>query len=81
MALNPGPGHRRIACPLCGKGTIRLAVDSAALQCSRLKWKHDGFSGGHCTFITREYDSIPLKPGERLVICDFTPFAFTSLAE
>jgi hypothetical protein len=57
-----------------------MASDTAALQCSQLKWAHDGFSGGHCTFTTRDYSSVPLNPGETLVIRDFTPFAFTSAA-
>ena len=81
MALNPGPGHRRIPCPLCPNGTIRMAPDSAALRCSNLKWTHDGFSGGHCTFTTRDYSSVPLEPGERLVIRDFSPFAFAPPTE
>ena len=77
MAFNPGLGHRRIPCPLCGKGTIRKAPDTAALRCSNLKWEHDRFRGGHCTFTTRDYATIPLEAGERLVIRDFTPFAYT----
>ncbi|MEV5129283.1 hypothetical protein AB0K87_01970 [Streptomyces sp. NPDC053705] len=77
MAFDPGPGHRKIRCPLCGEGTIRLATGTAELQCSKLKWSHSGFSGGSCTFATRDYTSIPLEPGERLVIRDFSPFAYT----
>lgn len=76
MTLNPGPGHRRIPCPLCDEGVIRMADDSGTLHCSRLKWEGDGFSGGHCTFTTRDRTTIPLKAGERLVIRDFTPFAY-----
>ncbi|WP_327359776.1 hypothetical protein [Streptomyces sp. NBC_01304] len=81
MALNPGPGHRRIPCPLCANGIIRMASGGGTLQCSNLKWKHSGFSGGHCTFTTRDRNSIPLKPGERLVIRDFSPFAFARPAD
>jgi hypothetical protein len=52
-----------------------MATGTARLQCSRLRWSHDGFSGGHCDFATRNREDIPLEPGERLVIVDFTPFA------
>lgn len=77
MALKPGPGHRRIPCPQCGRYPIDMALASSALRCRDLKWERDGFSGGQCTFTTRDYDSIPLNAGEVLVIRDFTPFAFT----
>ncbi|MFJ8752336.1 hypothetical protein ACIREO_23815 [Streptomyces sp. NPDC102441] len=57
--------------------TRRSCGVTAALQCSALKWTHAGFSGGHCTFTTRDYTATPLKDGEKRVIRDFYPFAFT----
>ncbi|MFJ3182336.1 hypothetical protein ACIPJN_28645 [Streptomyces sp. NPDC086796] len=73
--LNPGPNFRRIVCPECRKGTIRLASGTARFQCSRLRQVIDGFQVGHCDFATRDRAEIPVEPGERVVVVDFTPFA------
>ncbi|MFI1189634.1 hypothetical protein [Streptomyces californicus] len=73
--LNPGPSFRRITCPDCRWGTITLASDTARFQCSRLRRVIDGFPVGHCDFATRDRAEIPVEPGERVVIVDFTPFA------
>ncbi|MFF8994510.1 hypothetical protein ACF09H_32220 [Streptomyces sp. NPDC014983] len=73
--LNPGPNFRRIACPECQKGTIRLASGTARFQCSRLRQVIDGFPVGNCDFATRDRAEIPVEPGERVVVVDFTPFA------
>ncbi|MEU0374945.1 hypothetical protein ABZ070_33060 [Streptomyces sp. NPDC006283] len=73
--LNPGPNFRRITCPQCEKGRIVLATGTARFQCSRLRQVVDGFKIGNCDFATRDRDEIPVKPGERVVVVDFTPFA------
>lgn len=74
--LNLGPSYRRIRCPKCHKGTIRLTAGTARLQCDRLYWSHSGFSGGSCDFATYDPESIPLEPGEVLRFEDFTPLAY-----
>ncbi|MEO3978956.1 hypothetical protein [Streptomyces sp. CAU 1734] len=73
--LNPGPNFRRITCPQCRKGTIVLASTTARFQCSRLRQEADGFRSGHCGFATRDRAEIPVEPGERVTVVDFTPFA------
>lgn len=74
--IDPGPGYRRVNCPSCGTGVIRMSDGSARLQCSNLRWSHSGFSGGSCDYTTRDYASVPLRKGEALRVLDFTPFAY-----
>ena len=62
--LNPGPGHRRIPCPACQRGEIRLASGTREFRC----W---------CGFASRDEADLRLPSRERLVIVDFTPFAHT----
>ncbi|WP_217226133.1 hypothetical protein [Streptomyces anulatus] len=73
--LNPGPNFRRITCPECRKGKIVIASGTARLQCSRLRQVIDGFKVGNCDFATWDTAEIPVEPGERFVVLDFTPFA------
>ena len=63
--LNPGPGFRRIPCPACKSGKIRLASGTRQFRCS------------HCDFRTRDEADLKLPDGVRLAIVDFTPFART----
>ncbi len=62
--LNPGPGFRRIVCPCCQWGEIRLASGTREFRC----W---------CGFATRDEADLQLPRGEQLTIVDFTPFAHT----
>jgi hypothetical protein len=75
MLRPPGPEFRKIRCPRCAQGFIRMAGGTAQYQCSRLHQVIDGFEVGDCDFTTRDESRIPVEPNERFVVVDFTPFA------